>query len=331
MWTGLDNGGTNPGFKFGCTMLTCGAFGPQGQQLSTGFSLNASSGYGNYNAGFITLRMNDYHGVTLQQNLTYSKTLGTGAVTQSTSSYTADDPFNIGEMYGVQSWDRKYIYNVFVVYQPPYYKGQQGVLGHLLGGWNFSPIFAAGSGAPLYCNTGTNAQSFGGADGSSFTDAEQCLLTGSSPSISQYGNVSGGTDTSVGPGGSQVATSVAKCVNANCTAINPKGVPVGINIFSNPIAVYNQFHNPILGINLRDGGQGQLRGLPYWNMDLSVRKNIKITERLNTEFQFLFLNVLNHMQFADPTLNATSPTSWGVFNTQGNTPRQMEFGLRVNF
>ncbi|MBV9071983.1 MAG: hypothetical protein JOZ10_00005, partial [Acidobacteria bacterium] len=151
------------------------------------------------------------------------------------------------------------------------------------------------------------------------------------PGTSAHGNVLGGQDTSIGPGGPNIATAVATCTNANCKAINPKGVPVGVNLFSNPVAVYDGFHNPILGINLRDAGQGQLRGLPYWNMDLSVRKNLRITERVSTEVQFLFLNVFNHMQFADPTLNATSPTSWGILNTQGNTPRQMEFGLRVSF
>jgi hypothetical protein len=310
LWSALDQGGTKAGFNFGCSLLNCAAFGPQGAQLSTGFSLNANNGYGNYHGGFVTLRMNDYRGLTLQQNFTYSKALGTGAVTQSTSSYTADDPFNIGTMYGVQSWDRKFIYNLFLVYQPPYFKNQQGVMGHLLGGWNFSPIFAAGSGAPDYCNTRTDAQAFGGGDGTNFSDNEQCLFTGSKPSSSAHGNTPGGAD----PNKIQVGTA-----------------GVGINMFSDTVAVFDQFHNPILGINTRDGGAGSIRGLPYWNMDLSVRKNFKITERLNTEFQFLFLNVLNHMQFADPTLSTSTPSSWGVLNTQGNTPRQMEFGFRVSF
>jgi hypothetical protein len=232
-------------------------------------------------------------------------------VTQSTSSYTADDPFNIGTMYGSQTWDRKYIYNLFLIYQPSYFKGQNGVAGHLLGGWNFSPIFTAGSGIPLFCNTGSNAQSFGGADGVNFSDAEECLFNGANPGSSAHGNVPGGTD----PNGKKVGTSSA----------------AAMNLFANPVAVFDQAHNPILGINFRDGGAGQLRGLPYWNMDLSVRKNIKITERVNAEAQFLFLNVLNHMQFSDPSLNVFSLTSWGVLNSQGNTPRQMEFGLRVSF
>jgi len=316
---------TAAGFAFPCSMLTCGAFGPLGAPLSTGFSLNATNGHGNYHAGFVTLRMNDYHGVTLQQNLTYGKALGTGAQQQSTSSYTADDPFNVDTMYGVQFWDRKYVYNTFVIYQPPYYKSQQGVIGHLLGGWNFSPIFTAGSGAPLGCSDGSNAQAFGGADGSNFTDTEGCLFNGYNAGNSANGNVLGGVDANTKKG---VGTSVATCTNAACGSA---GVPVGINIFANPVAVFDQAHNPILGINTRDGGTGPIRGLPYWNMDLSVRKNFRITERVSTEFQFLFLNVLNHMQFSDPTLNVTSTGSWGVLNTQGNNPRQMEFGLRVSF
>jgi len=299
-----------------------------GGQLSSGFGLNATNGHGSYNAGFVSLRMNDYHGVTLQQNFTYSKSLGTGAVQQSTSSYTADDPFNLDTMYGLQSWDRKFIYNLFFVYQPPYYKSQQGVIGHVLGGWNFSPIFTAGSGAPLYCNTRSDAQSFGAGDGVNYSDNEQCLFTGSyTAGNSVNGNVLGATD----PNGNKVGTSVATCTNAACLQANPKGVPVGVNMFGNPVAVFDQFRNPILGLDTRDGGSGPIRGLPYWNLDLSVKKNVKIMERVSTEFQFLFLNVLNHNQFQDPTLSTTSPGSWGVLNTQGNTPRQMEFGLRVSF
>jgi hypothetical protein len=47
----------------------------------------------------------------------------------------------------------------------------------------------------------------------------------------------------------------------------------------------------------------------------------------------MFLNVFNHMDFSTPSsmFNTQSLTSFGTLKTQGNTPRQMEFGLRVNF
>ena len=75
LWSDLDNGG----FNFGRTMLNTPINCPTGTeigcsgQLTSGVGVNASLGYGNYNAGFVTLKMTDWHGLTLQQNFTYSK------------------------------------------------------------------------------------------------------------------------------------------------------------------------------------------------------------------------------------------------------------------
>jgi hypothetical protein len=193
----------------------------------------------------------------------------------------------------------------FFVYQPPFYKGQQGVAGHVLGGWTFAPVFATGSGAPIWCNTntggdyvsGSGSQEFGAGDGENFLNNANCLQT------KQF---KGGNSIHVlGPG--------------------------DVNLFSDPAAVYASVRPPILGIDNRTGGLGQFRGLPYWNLDLSIKKNIKITERVSSEFQIVFTNVLNHNQFLDPILDLTSPGSFGSITTQGNVPRQMEFGARVNF
>jgi hypothetical protein len=331
LWSALDKGGigggpngtTLPGFNFARSMLNSpisnSAFGANGQ-LSSGVGVNASIGHGNYNAGFVSLKMNDWHGVTLQQNFTYGKALGTGAFVQATSAYTANDPFNLDNMYGYQGWDRKFVYNVFLVYDPPFYRSQKGFLGRALGGWSISPIFTAGSGAPLYCNTQTDAQAYGSGDGVNYFDNEQCTNTAKyTQGNSVHNGVAGGVDAF----GNKIAQQ--NCATSSC-----------FNIFSDPVAAFQGFRPPILGVDTRrDGsGEGPIRGLPYWNVDLSVRKNIRISERFSTEFQFLFLNALNHMQFAtsnSTTLDISSPKSWGVLNTQGNTPRQIEFGLRVRF
>jgi hypothetical protein len=55
-------------------------------------------------------------------------------------------------------------------------------------------------------------------------------------------------------------------------------------MFANPTAAFNNFRQPILGPDT-NGGWGILRGLPYWNVDLSVKKLFKITERSSSEFQ----------------------------------------------
>jgi Carboxypeptidase regulatory-like domain len=308
LWSDLDQGGigggtggtTNPGFNFARTMLNSAIPGdPNGGsgQFTSGVAVNASVGYGNYNAGFVSLKINNWHGLTVQQNFTMSKALGTGAFVQASSEYTPNDPWDLNNMYGAQGFDRKYVYNILAVYELPFYKSQKGFLGHVLGGWNISPIFTAGSGLPLYCNTATDAQAFGSGDGNNFFDNEQCLPV---------------TPTNTG----------------SATVHNNAGSP---NLFANPTADFANWRAPILGIDGNDGGVGVARGLPYWNLDMSLRKNIRITERVSMEFQFLCLNTLNHMQFSDPYMQIGDLGDWGNLTTQGNTPRQMEFGLRLKF
>jgi hypothetical protein len=309
LWSDLDTGGTGPGFNFPRSMLNSPLNCPTGSelgcngQISGGVGVNASIGHGNYNAGFVSLKVNNWHGITAQQNLTWSKALGTGAFVQATSQYTANDPFHLDNMYGVQQYDRRLVSTTFLIYQPAYYSSQQGIVGHLLGGWTFAPIFTAGSGAPLFCNTntggdytsGSGSQEFGAGDGENFFNNANCLMTASQP-----GN-----------------------------SVHKQGD--GLNLFANPDDVYAHVRPPILGIDNKTGGLGQFRGLPYWNMDLSIKKAIKITERVQTEAQIVFTNVLNHNQMLDPLLDMTSPSSWGALTAQGNVPRQMEFGFRVRF
>ena len=69
-------------------------------------------------------------------------------------------------------------------------------------------------------------------------------------------------------------------------------------------------------------------------IDLSSRltKNIKIYERVNFQFEYTLTNVFNHPVFYDPSLNPSGGVSqFGIVNSQGNNPRQMQFGLRLTF
>jgi hypothetical protein len=339
LWSDLDNSGigggpggtTIPGFNFPRSMLNTPLYssptnGANGQ-ISGGVGVNASVGYGNYNAGFLSLKMNDYHGFTAQSNFTYSKALGTGAFVQATSEYTPNDPFNLKTMYGPQNFDRKFVYNLLLVYQPPFFRGQHGFAGHFLGGWTIAPIFTAGSGAPVYCNTNSDAESFGSADGANFFTNEQCVFNSmAGVSHSVHAGVQGDAATGVG---TATVGSGLDCDPANGGTGCSRGVY--LNLFANPLAVWNNVRAPILGIDTRDGGVGPIKGQPYWNMDLSIKKNIKFTERLNLDAQFVFSNIFNHNQFYDPTLDITNPGGWGVLTAQGNIPRKMQFGIRANF
>ena len=288
--------------------LPCGLAG----QLSSGVAMNASVGHGNYNGGFASVKMADWRGVTMQSNFTWSKALGTGAFVQATSGYTPDDPFNLNEMYGPQFYNRKFVYNTFIVYNPPFYKGQQGAVGRILGGWTFSTVFTAGSGQPNQVwNSGFASESFGEGDSATnYTSLETEIPIGPLPAHGHayYNN----------PGANGIGTS---------------GLPV--SIFQNPVAAFNDYRNPILGLDTRD--TTYLTGLPYWNLDFSMRKNIRITEQVALEFQGNFINVLNHNQWLDP-IQAWGLFSPGTFGNLGGSAqettggnRTIQVGARVRF
>jgi hypothetical protein len=295
LWSYLDHGGTAPGFNFPLSTMSS-----TGQMVSN-VAMATSLGHGNYNALFATVKIDNWNGVTLQNNFTWSRALGTGDVVQATSGQVSVDSFNPNEQYGVQPSDRKIVETMLLVYQEPFYRGQQGVLGHILGGWTPSFVFAAGSGAPLFCTTTSGyaeegysgGQDFGSADGIYINTDANCVNTGPVPSAA---------------------------VRSNGT------------IFANPTATFGALRPLILGVDNRSGGYGTLRGLPYWNLNFAIKKNVRITERFSAEASLNVNNVLNHDQLLDPVLSITSPAaSFGALAREGTVPRAMEMGIRVNF
>jgi hypothetical protein len=148
LYSDLDIGPFNFPRSMMNTPIPGSPFG-SGGQLSTGVGMNASIGWGNYNAAFVSVRTASWHGLTLQSSLTYGKALGTGSEVQATSQFTVPDPYNLHSAYGLQPWDRKYMYNLWMVYELPFYKTQHGFLGRVAGGWTVAPILTVGSGLPL--------------------------------------------------------------------------------------------------------------------------------------------------------------------------------------
>ena len=69
------------------------------------------------------------------------------------------------------------------------------------------------------------------------------------------------------------------------------------------------------------------RGPGSWNQDLSLFKNISITERIRTRLTADFFNALNHPVDMPP--NAT--TGLQDLSTQANSPRIIQFSLRVEW
>ncbi len=303
MWAALNSA---PGWTLGRTMPSSNPI----QVLA--LPMAASLGYANYNGAFLSLKMNDWHSLTATSNLTFSRALGTGGF--GSGILTPVDMWDVDSMYGVQSFDITWVYNLSMYYRPPIYKNQRGVLGQLVGGWAFAPLFTAQSGPPLAVSTSTSCgQSFGEANCSYLSQSYERAV----PSAPYTGGNSAHYDV--------VATGVA---GQNGNASRGGG---GLNMFADPSAAYSGFRRLILGVDTRSGGAGPLRGFPVWNLDLAVNKDIRIREGVGATLSFQFVNVLNHFQPANPGLSVDNPGGWGVITGQSIPPRQMEFGLRLFF
>jgi len=102
-----------------------------------------------------------------------------------------------------------------------------------------------------------------------------------------------------------------------------------------------------------NAGNGILRDNSVWQIDVSLMKQTKITERIALQFEVQAFNVFNHTQLGDPN-NLTlvynpqtagtrldAPSQFGEIvnpslnqngtNTGTNLPRQLQFEMRVKF
>ena len=68
----------------------------------------------------------------------------------------------------------------------------------------------------------------------------------------------------------------------------------------------------------------------FINEDISLLKNIRFGERRSLQFRAEFFNLFNRTVFGGPNLDVSSPT-FGRLLAQDNTPRQIQFVLKLRF
>ena len=64
------------------------------------------------------------------------------------------------------------------------------------------------------------------------------------------------------------------------------------------------------------------------NVDLSLFKHFTLARAMRLQARIEAFNVLNRVQFGRPNTSVTS-SSFGVVTSQANTPRQLQFGVKV--
>jgi hypothetical protein len=68
-----------------------------------------------------------------------------------------------------------------------------------------------------------------------------------------------------------------------------------------------------------------------WNVDTLIEKSAQIAERLRLTFRAEMFNALNTVDYSGPTTSVTSSTFGKITLSQANTPRQVQFSLRLKF
>ncbi|MFN7944893.1 MAG: carboxypeptidase-like regulatory domain-containing protein [Blastocatellia bacterium] len=307
--------GCQPGAA--CTPLT----NLQSQDLLVRFS----GGFSNYHGMILTLRKRFSQGLAFDFNYTFAKSYDNSGLGNQNNVAEFQNSFFPELDYGPSIFDIRHIVNANYVYELPFGKGRRwdisnGFLSRIISGWTLSGIITGQSGLPL--TVAQNAgQAFGGGSIGGFIPN-----SGAIPLVkSLFGQ---GVHSGVaGSGGVGVSG-------------NPANRGTGLNLFEDPLNVFNSFRFIQLS---KDGRHGRnvLRGLRRITFDTSIVKETRITERVRFTLGFDFINAFNHPIFNNPTLNLQTPANFGVLSSQfenigGATngtigPRRIQVSGRFDF
>ena len=204
-------------------------------------------------------------------------------------------------------------------YQLPFGPGKKfanvgGPAGKVIGGWSLAGVQQYQSGAP------------------------QVIITGGNPFGTFVGPLYFLNRPNVVPG---VAKKSAAILNGTWdpNAAGAAGAVLNLAAWSDPAAsAATKFT-----IGQAPRTDGAARRFPYYNEDISILKRTNITERVNIEFRADFLNIFNRTLFGfdqggdqyGSILQGNNIGAgiggFGHVTTQSNFPREIQFGLKINY
>ncbi len=229
-------------------------------------------------------------------NYTFSRALTNN---QSDRSTAPQNTYNIAGEYGRSALDRTNILTLNGVYELPWFRTQQGLLGHVVGGWEVSGIYVANSGLPL---TATMSGNLTLLDGSKATDAAGLGILGSSAASLRPNQVA---NPNVG---------VGQQLKTRTNWFNKLA-------FSAPTIASMQPGNEKRGV---------INGPGFNRFDIGLFRNFRIYDNLNFQFRAESFNTLNHTNWASIGTAATTTSSFGQV-TATRDPRILQIAGKLTF
>jgi outer membrane receptor protein involved in Fe transport len=268
-----------------------------------------------YHALQLSVKQQMSHGLLLSGNYTYSHAIDTGSGwhngfltadgNAAGDSVTTD--FTMPKLdRGNSTFDIRQRLTFNYVWYLPFLRQANGWTGAVLGGWQFNGIWAFQSGAhwgPLNSWRSMLNELVPGACSAPTFDPANCVNIGGDYNLDGISN--------------DRPNAMANHVNATHDQ--------WANGFNLPA---NFFSAPCLGCvsNLR---RNTFLGPGYWNADVSLFKNFRLSERFNLQFRVEAFNVFNHTNFQLGHNDITDP-QFG--EAQDTFPaRNLQFALKLSF
>ena len=269
-------------------------------------------GESNYNALQVELRRRFSGGLLLQANYTFQKTLDN--ISPGNPGINSEDQTRVAAFldnqnqhldYGRADFDQTHVFNLNAVYDLPFGKGRSflnntsGTVDRLIGGWQLGGILRINTGTPLTIVDPRGTLNRVG------RSANQTAVT--SLTNSQISDLIGIFQQ-----------------NGNVYYINPSV----INSDGRGAVAFGQ--TPFSGEVFFDNGPGQfgtlarstINGPLFTELDMSLTKSIRLTERMRFQIRADAFNVLNHTNFLTGVLTPgllLSGTSNTIFNVNSPT------------
>jgi hypothetical protein len=246
-----------------------------------------------YNSLQVSLR-HQAKSVRIFANYTFSKSLdNTGA--EGNGSTDPIDSFNLNLNKGRSDWDRAHVFNFQGSYTLPIGKGH-----------------AFGSTMPRWANALIGGWDVGGL---MIWESGQAITAGSG----RYTMVSYNTASWLNYTGARDIGSVHRQI------ANYDGV-----YFFDPNQYFSQFAYPGMA-DYGNAGRNTFRGPRFFNIDASLVKSFAITEHKRLVFRAEAYNLLNNVNFANPSFSLTNPQSFGKISSVVSNPRLLQGALRFEF
>jgi hypothetical protein len=302
-----------------------------------------NTGYSDYNGVQLELRGNRlWHQLSTKAGYTFSKTtdnaseiFGTGAAGGTSAFAQSQVNFTRGE-HGLSGLDFRHNFFLSLSEEIPMYRSQQGVVGHILGGWLVSATYALASGQPytpvqgaLNCGSGggscSNAADGNPYDGrfnNAFVGADGALrpfIGSNSAPVSSVGIYAGDACSIFGTGTEPVCNPAIGNSLVSLNGINQAPdittyIPAVITnkdvrfIANTPIA------DTVFGTPFGNVGRNTLRDAKTNIVNFSLFKTVNVHENFKVVWHMTMLNALNHPNFfsIDPVIDDAG------FATEGN-------------